>query len=69
MCRLWGTRALLDSRQARYAQRLMARLAGCDGPEEILGRRGSTLRYAAQGETVESQEWPKARAFRSSVVI
>ena len=34
-------KALLDNRQARYTQQLVARLAGRNGPKEIFGRTES----------------------------
>ena len=38
--KLTPARALLDHRQARLTQRLLARPQGGQGPEEILGRLG-----------------------------
>ena len=40
---LTPTRALLDCRQARFTQQLLARPQGCSRPEEIISRRGSAL--------------------------
>ena len=70
------TRALLDYRQARYAQRLHARPKDCQGPEEILDRDGAaiTLRLRAAtslrpGTTVEPQSWSSQRTFPGQVTI
>ena len=56
-------RALLDHRQARFTQRLLARpMGGNPGPEEIMGRRGAALAdrlraatFLQEGERAEEQ--------------
>ena len=69
-------RALLNYRQARFAQRLHARPRDGKGPEEILTRDGAALttrlRAAASlrpGDTVETQEWGTRRTFPGQVVV
>ena len=65
---------LLEHRQTRFAQRLLARPEDGGSMEEILGRRSSLtsqLRAAAglrAGETVERQESGKMRTFQGRYV-
>ena len=73
---LTPARALLNFRQARFAQRLYARPKDGQGPEEILDREGAALTTrlrAAAGlhrrETVEPQEWGTRKAFPGQIVI
>ena len=61
-------RALLDHRQARFAQRLYARPQGGQGPEEILERE-STLREAARVGREGSAEKDEGRRFRGRIVM
>jgi ribonuclease HI len=68
---------LLDYRQARYAQRLMARPVGHGGPEEILERGGTALQerlVEAAGMEPEEDEYeavvmPEGKAWEARVVI
>ena len=72
---LTPARALLNHRQARFAQRLYARPQDGGGPEEILERESTLttrLRAAAalcQGETVEQQQWGTTRRFPGRIVV
>ena len=72
--KLAPARALLDHRQAKLAQRLLARPQDGGGLEEILARDGAAitrrLRVAAgarPGEAVEPQAWSEDRAFPGGV--
>ena len=73
---LTPARALLDHRQAGFAQRLYARPRDGDGPEEILERERPTLstrlKAAAvlrRGGTAEGQEWGQRRRFPGQIVV
>ena len=56
---LFPARALLDHRQARFAQRLLARPQGGGGPEEILEREGPeiTRRLRKMAGTSQGRRW------------
>ena len=69
-------RALLNHRQARYAQRIHNRPRGGDGPEEFLEGEGAALtaclRAAASlhpGDTVETQKWGTWRIFFPGQIV
>ena len=72
---LTPARALLDHKQACFAQRLYARPRDGGGPEEIFGRESALttlLRAAAslrQGETVEPQQSGSARRFPGRIIV
>ena len=73
---LMPARALLNHRQARFAQCLFARPADGQGPEEILTREGAAvaarIRAAAAtrpGDSVERQEWSRRRAFPGQMIV
>ena len=72
---LMPARALLDHRRARFAQRLIARPRGGQGPEEILDRSAeitARLRNAARierGGTAEMQHWNETRRFPGRIVV
>ena len=73
--KLTPAKVFLDNRQARYAQRLLARPAGHKGPEEMLSRAGSVLgprflrlAHVALGEAVERHSWPRTRTFPGQVI-
>ena len=70
------TRALLDHRRARFAQRLYARPPGGQGPEEILERKSTLtarLKQAARvdrrGGSTEKPEWEEGKRFGGGIVI
>jgi ribonuclease HI len=67
---------LLDYRQAKYAQRLLARPKGHAGPEEILERRGTQLTEQlrsvtslARGNTAEEMTWGDSRKLQGKLVV
>ena len=69
-------RALLNLRQARFAQRLYARPRDADGPEETLAweRSGLTTRLRAAAtlralETVEPQKWSTGRRLPGQIAV
>ena len=70
-----SARALLDHRRARFAQRLIARPQGGQGPEEILERNAditARLKNAARierGGTAEMQHWSETRRFPGKIVV
>jgi len=73
---LTPARALLNHRQARFAQRLLARPQDGGGPEEILERTSGTivsrLKAASgtkRGETVEPQVWSEDKCFPGECTI
>ena len=69
---------LLDYRQAKFTQRLMARPKDPrhQGPEEILERRGTRITERLRqsillgpGDRQEEMEWPSHRRFRGRIVV
>ena len=67
---------MLDYRQARFTQRLMARPKGHHGPEEILERRGTRLTerlrqstFLGPKEKQEEVESTKHRRFQGRIVV
>ena len=68
-------RAFLDHQRARFAQRLIARPQGVQGPEEILDRSAAItarLKNAARIDregTAEMQRWSEAGRFPGRVVV
>ena len=73
---LTPARALLDHTQAHFALRLLARLQGGGGQEEILEKRSSALtaRISERAglkrrETCEVQVWDTLREFQGEVVV
>ena len=69
-------RALLNHRQARFAQRLHARPRDGRGPEEILAREGSALTSRIQAAaaigrrgTAETQEWGLSCRFPGRIIV
>ena len=69
-------RALLNHRQARFAQRLFSRPRGQQGPEEAVERRGAALTTRLwgaatlrPGKTTEEQRWGRSQTFPGRVVV
>ena len=63
---LTAARALLDHRQARFAERPCSRPQGGGGAEEVLSREGSALTTRLK-VTVEPQVWSEGRPFPGRV--
>ena len=72
---LTPARALLNHRQARFAQRLYARPADGQGTEEILARERAAVTTrvraaaAVRPDLVERQEWSRGRIFPGRMEI
>lgn len=69
--KLAPVRALLGSRQARFAQRLVARPEGQRDSKSIglcAGAEASEVAHVAPGDTAERQEWSGLRSFPGAVV-
>ena len=73
---LTPARALLDHTQVRFALRLLARLQGGGGQEEIMEKRNSALTARIREraglkrrETCEVQVWDTLREFQGEVIV